>query len=848
MSKVVFFYTKNEVVSGAFLMFFELANELAQESSYDVYFVHSGHAELMTKYKNTKIKFLDYIVFDNYEELEGATFIVALNYLMFLLPKIKKLSDSKLLLIAWHPFIMDYFLNQFLNHKLLRTDIINLFSSTNSLAFMDEANKLELEEENLFNDLYIPVPYTKPNVNYISKCELVDKERINVGWLGRLDSDKINTILNLIDNLYTSNYRIHLHIIGDGDCRNRIKLSGYSPKIIFTFTSYLMGDDLTSYIGENIDLLVAPGQSALVGASIQIPVVIPVMENRRFYSNQYVYLFNCKNYSLGWKNKTLKKLGYKSDTIDALIEQTIQPGNKEKLGQQCFDYWKYNHTLLQSVNCLKNALEKTTLTVKQCYECDAFTRHIKQFEFYRYICKKEYLKYIALVPKINRLRRLSFFEKMKKAIRYTYNMAKKLVKAVLRKGDNVIAFIKKRTDYYKNQKKYNKKIEVVKEIFEQEGSLKVAFLVIFDSVFPTRPIFEEMLQLDRYEPYIIVIPDISRGREYMLQNLQQAFKALEETYGERVICGYDSKCDEYLELGNEYRLIFFSNPYRNMVSYYHSIDYFENKDILTLYSDYGFPAVKYARRVYKTDFYNKVWKVFTDSKINYKELVKYQPIHGSNSYITGYLKMDKLAYATIEPRERKRVLICPHHTVMGWNALDISNFQKYKEFFIELPRMFPEIDFVFRPHPLLFVNLINKHIWTKSELQDYMDRLLTNKNMTYDKEGDYFELFANSDAMIHDCGSYIGEYLFTEKPCCYLLKSEKQIDEVYSKMGKACLNNYYIAYSKQQILDFINNVVIEGKDIMAQKRHEFSSTVLKKYYPFSSKRAIDYIEHYIRKR
>lgn len=188
------------------------------------------------------------------------------------------------------------------------------------------------------------------------------------------------------------------------------------------------------------------------------------------------------------------------------------------------------------------------------------------------------------------------------------------------------------------------------------------------------------------------------------------------------------------------------------------------------------------------------------------------------------------------------VLICPHHTVWGWNKLNISNFLTYADLFIELPEKFPELDFVFRPHPLLFDNLVAHKIWTEEQVETYLARLLASTNMTYDKSGDYFQTFCDSDAMIHDCGSFIGEYLFTEKPCCYLLKSEEQVSETLLPLGQACMEQYYHASRAEEIERFIQDVVIEGHDPLKEQREAFSRTVLKKYYPFAADRIIQEIK------
>ena len=116
---------------------------------------------------------------------------------------------------------------------------------------------------------------------------------------------------------------------------------------------------------------------------------------------------------------------------------------------------------------------------------------------------------------------------------------------------------------------------------------------------------------------------------------------------------------------------------------------------------------------------------------------------------------------------------------------------------------------------------------TFSENISELSHMTAVPNMVYDTSGDYFELFANSDAMIHDCSSFIGEYLFTGKPCCYMLKSMKDIKKVMNPMGVKCMENYYKAFDRKDILKFIDDVVVAGQDPMKEARERFCQEELK---------------------
>ena len=387
--------------------------------------------------------------------------------------------------------------------------------------------------------------------------------------------------------------------------------------------------------------------------------------------------------------------------------------------------------------------------------------------------------------------------------------------------------------------------EVLKKIQKkaQVRKIRVAFLVLYTYTFSSLPIYKLMREDDRYETSIIAIPDISKGIDYLRDNYKKTLQELREI-DENVIEGYDIASDHYVDIKDDYDLIFFNNPYKNMIKSVHSIEHFLDSDVLTLYVNYGFFTLKFGRQIVRTNFYNNLWKVFIDSNENLEDLKREELIHGKNGVVSGYLKMDSLADADIEQNHRKRVLICPHHTVPDWTHgkfLELSNFLKYAELILELPQKYPELDFIFRPHPFLFYNLVSNRIWSEEEKDLYLEKINQIPNIVYDADGDYFETFANSDAMIHDCGSFTAEYLFTEKPCCYMLKNEYQIQNEFLPMGQECLKHYYKAYEKEDIYKFIEDVVIGEIDPLKAERERFSRESLKFNYPKAAEFAYQYI-------
>ena len=219
---------------------------------------------------------------------------------------------------------------------------------------------------------------------------------------------------------------------------------------------------------------------------------------------------------------------------------------------------------------------------------------------------------------------------------------------------------------------------------------------------------------------------------------------------------------------------------------------------------------------------------------------KNQPIHGANVYVTGYSKMDTLVKtkSCYKKKKKLRVLVASHHSV-DMEYLPLSCFHYYCNKILELPEIFPDIEFVFRPHPLLFDNMIRKGYWSEKDVEQYINTLAL-RGIVYSTENDYFHLFLECDAIVHDCGSYTEEWLFTGKPGCFMKNSSFNKKYMTDLMINA-LNEYTIAYDFDDVIKFIKN--LEENDCTV-KFSTWTKAELMANYPNSSKIILEEIDVY----
>jgi hypothetical protein len=376
---------------------------------------------------------------------------------------------------------------------------------------------------------------------------------------------------------------------------------------------------------------------------------------------------------------------------------------------------------------------------------------------------------------------------------------------------------------------------------KSKQKIPVAFFVIYDSVFPAKFLFEKMLNDDTFDPVIIVIPDVLRGEENMFQQVEKSYQTFIALYGnKKVLRGYIKETNNFIDYSDQFDIFCFCNPYDTMTHSFFKMGYLRSKKVLTFLLEYGHLITNfYSNEVIKSPIMNSFWKIFTESKYSYNEYKMNQGIKGKNVVISGFYNFEKYRGINKIPRQRKRIIIAPHHTIIKNNDLNLSNFLEYAEFFLKLPEIYPDIDFIFRPHPLLFVNLKKDDVWGKEKTDAWLNNLLKNKNVSYSDGGDFNEILIDSDAMIHDCGGFIIDYLFTTYPCCYMQKKDRTIDAEFTLFPKQCLKQYYKAYEEEDIKDFIDNVVIRNNDPLKTKRNEFYHKNLYQEHDASEKILLD---------
>ena len=131
-----------------------------------------------------------------------------------------------------------------------------------------------------------------------------------------------------------------------------------------------------------------------------------------------------------------------------------------------------------------------------------------------------------------------------------------------------------------------------------------------------------------------------------------------------------------------------------------------------------------------------------------------------------------------------------------------------------------ELNLIFRPHPLMFKNFIEKKLMTKKEVKNYLASF-NQKNMIYDQQSEYLETFKDSDILITDFSSIIIEYFVLGKPIILCDKDSHRYSGIMKKIDKVC----YHAVEWNEIEKIIKQIK-EGKDKLKNKRDELLKQII----------------------
>lgn len=270
-------------------------------------------------------------------------------------------------------------------------------------------------------------------------------------------------------------------------------------------------------------------------------------------------------------------------------------------------------------------------------------------------------------------------------------------------------------------------------------------------------------------------------------------------------------------------LLIFLRPYFNYLPKNFALSSIGAETLLS-YIPYGFNTS--AWNLYDTPIYHIGWKIFLDSQFHVDLLEEKCRTGMPRGIYSGHPKLDAFYKNPNElkfdwkmtRRDAKKIIWAPHWSINS--GIFYSTFQYNYKFMYEFAKAHPEISWVVKPHPMLLASAVGHRVFpTEAAFREYLQAWDDLPNAKVFTGSEYQGLFATSDGMIMDCGSWIGEYQYTHKPMIFLTRETQKFNELGNELMKII---YRVdGRDLKGILELMQKIFIEGNDEMFEPRREF---------------------------
>lgn len=358
--------------------------------------------------------------------------------------------------------------------------------------------------------------------------------------------------------------------------------------------------------------------------------------------------------------------------------------------------------------------------------------------------------------------------------------------------------------------------------FYKDKPKAVNFIVYQAAVWKCQRLYELAQKNDSLDIELTIIP-MKKNGEYLWKDLEitsDFFSNKNMSY--KVFQDFDNAWKTY-KFFRKSDILIFSDCW--------NLAHSKNFELLLLlkhcvYIPYAHQVTDHANQQpqYNQIFHNLMVKIYATHKLERQIYAQYSAICDDNVEELGYPgvtafidcrdgKYDKNLLFGSDPwsfsgQEAKARIIWGVHHSINWTERGLSNFLRLHDFLLQLVKKYvDDVIVIFKPHPMLRESLYC--IWGRAATDAYYQTWgeLENGGIS---EGSYDSLFAYSDALIHDCGSFIAEYSYLGKHHAFI-QSSPQIVDSFNQFGRQCLDTTSKVMSLSEIEDFFATVIRSKK-------------------------------------
>lgn len=355
------------------------------------------------------------------------------------------------------------------------------------------------------------------------------------------------------------------------------------------------------------------------------------------------------------------------------------------------------------------------------------------------------------------------------------------------------------------------------------GRIRVGFLCQYIPVWhKLEPIYRLMRSDPRFDPVLICVPSQFENSRYVGPEENDTLAYFRDRgYPEAVDAMVPGGWLDLQQLDLSY--IFYPRPYNSfMPECYHAQKVSRYSRILLIF--YGMNiTLDMVETTLNRPFYRYVYCFFGELPFICKK-------NAAFGWLCHGLKLQKSVYygipgieAVLESKGQHspswdfsqkgfRVMWTPRWTTD--KSLGGSNFFTYYRALFDYARQHPEMDFLFRPHPLALKHFQETGEMTPAEAEEFLRLCRDIPNISLDGEKEYTATLWETDVLVSDMSGLVPEYIATGKPLVFCATNfELTLEPTTARM----LEGSYVVRSEQELFACLEQLQ-QGIDPLAQKR------------------------------
>lgn len=230
-----------------------------------------------------------------------------------------------------------------------------------------------------------------------------------------------------------------------------------------------------------------------------------------------------------------------------------------------------------------------------------------------------------------------------------------------------------------------------------------------------------------------------------------------------------------------------------------------------------------SRVVYKLATMSYTYAIFTESEM-YRDMLRkifYHLLDAKWKQIEcfGFPRFDLHGPVREAVKEPKAVMWLPRWVTAS--RLESTTFFQYKDVLIEYFKKHPDIKFICRPHPKMFINFAATGEMTEEEIAAFKKLFAETDNFMLDEYADYLPAMTEADIFISDTSSLLVEELVTGKPIIFCGNMAH-----FDRDAKQWSHHMYPVRNKRMLVKRLGNL-LAGHDPKRENRERYVREYMK---------------------